>query len=458
MAQRPSKRDPLLIRGAQVIDVVEKIPTGAVREILIEDGRIAEISESIDQPDAEILEAEGSILMPGFVDTHRHTWETQLRGLCGNMTLGDYALNVRLRAASVYLPDDVRVANYVGAIEAVNSGVTSLLDFSHVMNSPDHADAAIEGLERAGVRSLFCYGYFPVPGSDKAFPTHDERFRDLQRIAGGTYAKTIEIGAAMTEIDLITLDERAREIQTAMELGLRQVFHTGGRNIPSRYVRFFEANDLLADNQIHVHCNEMDADEWAALARAGCKVSISPETELNMGMGYPVFAECADHGVKPTLSCDITAFCSGEMFTQMRMAIAAARHQTNLPDIKAGRIPARLQYHPLDAIRWATLNGAEAMGIGHLVGSVEVGKVADLILIDTKALGTVPVNDAASTVVFQARSSDVHTVLVDGKFMKRGGHLVGVDIPKSLDELATSAIGIGDRAELGHLSLGAALI
>lgn len=448
----------LLIRGARLIDVDGEVPLGEIRDVLIEDGVIMAVEPDLGEVDAEVLDASGSILLPGFVDTHRHTWETQLRGLCGDWTLGDYARIVRLRIAPCYTPEDVYIGNYVGAIEALDAGVTTLLDFSHVIATPEHADAALAGLSAAGIRSLFCYGFFPVPGSEASFESHERRFSDLARLVGASHGDLLEVGAAMSEIDLISEDERIAEVRTAADLGLRQVFHTAGRNIPmGRFTRFYDSHGLLSDRQIHVHCNEMDDDEWIALARAGCKVSISPETELNMGMGVPVFEMCEQHGIKPTLSCDITALCSGEMFTQMRLALACARQQANAGAIEGGAIPERLSYSAQDAIRWATINGAESLGLDRRIGSIAVGKIADVILIDCRELGTMPVHDVASTVVFQSSPADVHTVLVGGRFVKRDG-VLRVDIRKSLQELERSAQEIASRAELASVRVGEGMV
>src|SRR5262249_33951272 len=158
-------------------------------------------------------------------------------------------------------------------------------------------------------------------------------------------------------------------------------------------------NGLLGDDQIHVHCNHMDDDEWQALSRAGARISISPETELNMGMGDPVLRECRQHELKPTLSCDIVALCSGDMFTQMRLALAFARFADNAEVVSQNEMPDRLTYSARDALEWATINGAEALGFGDRLGSLTPGKQADLLIIGgSDSFAQHPRADAAGAV------------------------------------------------------------
>ena len=434
----------LLLRGGHVLTMDDRLGDLPVGDVLVDGDRIAAVAPTVDAPDARVLDVSGRIVLPGFVDTHRHTWETQLRSLCADWTLGDYALGVRFAVSPHYEPDDVFVGNQVGALEALDAGVTTLLDFSHIMKTPEHADAAIHGLERAGIRALFCYGFFPVPG-DGGFPDHAARLADFERVAhANPGGDLITVGAAMTEIPVVSPDDRLGEVRTARGAGARQVLHTTGRNLESgRFTRFFAAHGLLGDDQVHVHCNHMDDDEWRALADAGAKISISPETELNMGMGSPVLAECRRYGLKPTLSCDIVALCSGDLFTQMRLALAYARFVDNAEAVAEDQLPERLTYTARDALEWATINGAEALGWGDRIGSVTPGKQADLLVLGgSQSFTQHPRADAAGTVVFQSGPADVELVLVAGRVRKAGGALVGVDRARLLDEADRSAASI----------------
>jgi len=184
---------------------------------------------------------------------------------------------------------------------------------------------------------------------------------------------------------------------------------------------------LLDSEQVHVHCNCLDEDEFDLLAHAGAKVSMSPETELNMGMGHPVVHQCLRREMKPTLSCDVISLNSGDMFAQMRLLIAFQRCMENDPMNAEGEMPERLALRARDVIAWGTTNGADALGLGSRTGSLAPGKRADVIVVGGDALNMTPRPEMVGSIVFQANPHDVRHVLVDGRVVKRDGELVGVE-------------------------------
>ena len=159
----------LLIKDGHVLTLDPSLGDLERADVLIEDGRIAAVEPALETGDCEVLDVAGKIVMPGFVDTHRHTWQTALRGICADWTLQDYFRGIRLNISTELSPEDIYAGNYVGALEALDAGVTSLLDFSHCNNSPAHADEAIRGLEDAGLRAVFAYGFYPVPLAEPFF-------------------------------------------------------------------------------------------------------------------------------------------------------------------------------------------------------------------------------------------------------------------------------------------------
>jgi cytosine/adenosine deaminase-related metal-dependent hydrolase len=168
-------------------------------------------------------------------------------------------------------------------------------------------------------------------------------------------------------------------------------------------------------------------------------VSISVETELNMGMGRPAFAACERHGIAPTLSCDIVSLNSGDLFSQLRMGLAFKRWADTEELNLSGQDPERVSTTALEALRWSTVNAAEAIGLGDRIGSLSPGKQADLILIGGPTTTQHPHGDAAGTVVFQTSPRDVRTVMVAGRVVKRDGVVTGVDLPRLLQQAETSA-------------------
>jgi cytosine/adenosine deaminase-related metal-dependent hydrolase len=433
----------ILIRGGHVLtmdDTLGELPAG---DVLVERDRIVAVAPSIDAGDARVIDAAGYLVMPGFVDTHRHTWQTQMRGICADWTLNDYFLGMRLAISPGYAADDVYVGNYVGALEALDAGVTTILDFSHCNNTPDHADAAIQGLVAAGIRALHCYGFFAaIPGSP-AFPSHDARRADFERVVRTHEAARglVTIGAALSEVGGLPWRDTVQEIEIARRLGARMVAHTGcvWGSLMTGGIQAMHRRGLLGADQVHVHCNTLDDADWRSLAQAGAKVSISPETELNMGMGRPVFGKCREFGIAPTLSCDIISLNSGDLFTQMRLGLASQRFADNDPINRSGAMPTSLTYSARDALRWATINGADACGLASSIGSLRPGKQADVILLGGDSFALRPRHDTAGSVVFQSTARDVRTVLVAGKIVKRDGALVDVDVRAALDRAERSA-------------------
>jgi len=370
--------------------------------------------------------------MPGFVDTHRHTWQTALRAICADWTLMEYFRGIRLNISPEYSAEDVYAGNYVGALEALDAGVTTILDFSHCNNSPEHADAGIAGLRDAGIRAVYAYGYFASPVPEPAFASHADRVADAQRVRDQHFPSDgdlLTMGIALTETGLLPFAETAAEVRSARELGALLTAHTAcvWGSHSTMGIPQLHRHGLLDERQVHVHCNALPEDELRLLAQAGAKVSSTPETELQMGMGHPVVGRALALGMKPTLGCDIVSLNAGDMFTQMRLALQFERAMANDAVLARNEMPATLDLGVRDALRWATVNGAEALGLGPRTGSLAPGRQADLILVGGERLNMTPRPDPVGSIVVQANASNVDTVLVAGRIVKRGGELVGVD-------------------------------
>lgn len=442
--------DRIVIRGGYVITMDENLGDLPVGDVLVQGRRIVEVAPSVNVSDARVIDARGAVVIPGLVDTHRHTWQTQMRGICADWTLADYFLGMRLSISRAYSADDVYIGNYLGAVEAIQSGVTTLLDFSHCNNSPQHAEAAVAGLKDAGVRALHCYGFFASARDNAAFPTHDARLADFERVrrANSSGDSLITIGSALTEVATIPWSQSVAEIATTRRLGARMVLHTGcvWGSLATMGIKEMNAGGLLGPDQVNVHCNLLDETEWRMLAAAGAKVSISPETELNMGMGHPVFDQCRKYGIHPTLSCDIISLNSGDLFSQMRLGLAHARCADNDTVNRRGAMPHSLTFTARDALRWTTLYGADACGMESAIGSLRPGKDADIVVIGgSESIGFRPRVDPVGSVVFQSSAHEVRDVLIAGKLMKENGKLVGVDLRSTLDRAESSATAILER-------------
>ncbi|MGV9360089.1 amidohydrolase family protein [Amycolatopsis sp. NPDC003731] len=408
-----------LVRGGLVVSMdpaIGDLPRG---DVLIEDGRIAAVGPNLDAAGAEVVDAAGKIVLPGFVDTHRHTWQTAFRGIGAGWTFGQYRVAMHGTLGPHYRPEDVHLGNLLGRIEALNSGVTTLLDWFHRADRPENADAAIQGLRDAPGRSIFCYG--------AAGPDIEPEIRRVRALLPGD-----EMALGLRGPVMSTMDETAADVALARELGLPVSMHvhgTAGWPRGDRPIAGMHARGLLDDRTTVVHGNGLSDDQLAMLADAGGSVSVSPDVELKMGFAPPVTGRALAAGLRTSLSIDDCPSAGGDMFGAMRTALAVDRAVT-----------------PRDLLGFATVDGARACGLGARTGSLTVGKDADLILLDAEDPAVFPVGDVAGTLVTAGHPGLVDSVFVAGKAVKRHGRLLGLDLPalrtrllESRDRIAAAA-------------------
>jgi cytosine/adenosine deaminase-related metal-dependent hydrolase len=426
----------LLLRGGHVVTMDPRLGELPQGDVLIAGERIEAVGERIAPEGAEVLDLADHVVLPGFVDTHRHTWQTPFRGLCADWTLTDYSLGVRLGISPRLAAEDVYAGNHLGALEALDAGVTTILDFSHSVNTPEHGEAAVEGLRDAGIRATFAYGYFGAPASDAGFARFGDRVEDARRLRAARLADDrglVTMGIALNECGLVPFEQTMAEIDSARELGIPIVMHTGcnwGSAI-TEGIAELDHHGLLGPDQVHVHCNTLDERDLTRLASHDCKISASPETELQMGMGHPVIGRALELGMRPSLSCDIVSASSGDMFAQMRIGLQFERCMRNDAFNSRNRMPDQLTPTVRDALGWGTANGAHAMGLEGRIGSLTPGKQADVAVIGGRSLSLSPMADPVGCLISQANPADVRHVLVAGRFVKRDGELVGVDVDRA---------------------------
>ncbi len=398
-----------LLRGGMVVSMDPAVGDLPRADVLVVDGRIAAVAATVDAADAEVVDATGKIVMPGFVDTHRHTWQTAFRGIGAGWTFDQYRAAMHGTLRPHYRPEDVYLGNLLGRIEALSSGVTTMLDWFHCSDRPENADAAIEALRGAPGRSIFCYSAGVAEEEDIA----PEIKRVRSQLPGDEMALGLR-GPLATTLDTTTAD-----VALARDLGLRVSVHvhraTGWRG-SRRPIADMHERGLLDARTTIVHGNGLSDDQLTMLADAGCSVSISPDVELKMGFGWPETGRVLAAGIRPSLSIDDCPSAGGDMFAAMRTAFAVQRGLD-------GGLTAR------DLVEFATVQGARACGLDARTGSLAVGKDADLILLDAEDVSVFPVNNPVGTIVTAGHPGLVDSVFVGGKAVKRGGRLLDVDLP-----------------------------
>ena len=408
-----------LITGGTVVSMDPAVGDLDRGDVLITDGVITSIAPRIDAPDAEVIDATDRIVLPGFVDTHRHTWQTAFRGIGADWTFAEYRVAMHGTLKPHYRPEDIYLGNLLGRLEALHSGVTTMLDWFHAAQSPEHTDAAVTGLRDAPGRSIFCYG----GGFGSPDPVDAELRRVREAIADDGLV-TMALGLRGPQ--LTTMDVAAADLKTANELGLRSSVHVGsGGARGGRPVAAFRDHGLLSDTLTFVHANGIDDDEIAMIAESGASVSISPDVELKMGFGWPMTGRMLAGGVRPTFSIDDCPSAGGDMFATMRTAYAVQRGLD-------GGLTSR------DIVEFATVDGARAGGLSARTGSLSPGKDADVILLRADDLSVFPFTNPVGTLVAAGHPGLVDTVLVAGRVVKRGGTLLGVDLPGLRSKLLAS--------------------
>lgn len=433
-----------LIRGGYVVTVDPGLGTIAGGEVLIQDGVIIAVGTDLGVSDAEIIDAPNRIVAPGTVDTHRHTWQTQLRGCCSTMSLQQYISGFWADATPSYTPEDVRIGNLVGALEALEGGVTTLLDYSHITNTPDHADAAVDALQEAGIRAVYAYG---LGQSNPMAPPDHDRLADFSRIAHERFASTglLTLGAALSEIGLVPTSVTRIQKRLADEHGAISTAHIGANWSMPTAIPELSAAGVLDPRFLLAHATTLGDEDWKVAAGAGVKVSTTPESELNMGAGKLAINSVIRHGLRPSIGVDVVSLNSGDIFTPTRQALAFTRWADAEPLNRQKKDVFEVSTTAGQALEWATINGADALGLSDRTGSLTPGKQADIVIVGGEHIGARPVNDPVGQLIFQTSPALVETVLVAGKIVKRDGHLVGVQLPRLLSQLEESSQRVQQR-------------
>ncbi|MFJ8591545.1 amidohydrolase family protein [Streptomyces sp. NPDC093598] len=419
-----------LLRSGHVISMDPNIGDLPQGDVLVEDGRIAAVEPEI-SADAEVLDMTGHIVIPGFVDTHRHTWEAPIRGVAPDATLDDYFVDILDTFAPLYTPEDVYAGNLAGALECLNAGITTLVDWSHINNTPEHPDAAIQGLAESGIRAQYAYGSANTSLADYWFESKIAiPADDVRRIRSAHFASDdglLTMGLATRGPGFCLNEVVTAEWAMARELGLPITVHVAMGRLAGRFGMVKQLHDLglLGPDTTYVHSCYLSEEEWRMVADSGGTVSIAPQVELQMGHGWPPVMQAIEHGLRPSLSIDVVTTVPGDMFTQIRAAFGAERARVNADCWQADVPVPDTMLTARQMLEIATLNGAHVAGLEDRTGSLTPGKRADIVAVDATAPNVAPVHDAAAAVTLCADVSNVDTVLVDGVLRKRDGALLG---------------------------------
>ncbi|MFA8388349.1 MAG: amidohydrolase family protein [Pelagibaca sp.] len=458
----------VLLRGGTIM-TLDGVWTPFIGDVLIEDSRIREISSQISIEDAEIVDCTGKIVMPGFIDTHHHMWEGAFRSSGTDQMLHDYFLD-KLVAVSPHLtPEDVYIANRLSALAALNAGITTTLDWSHIANSPAHTDAAIAALKDSGTRAVYAYapsmnyqGAAPNPYPQDIFRLRREVFSSDDQLV------TLALGAMGPEFAGRTPEEAvtnamfewdiARHPDIQARLSVHVGVGAGGATEPlKRLDAALKAvgKTGLSDDTTYIHCVRVTDEELGMIVDTGGAMSLAIPVSLMMGMGTPPVERLRNIApdFRYSLSVDVPTNQGTDMFSKMKALFMLQRSLRTQADPEAclftffkdpaecrdGMITAR------EVLEAATVEGARANGLLDRTGTLSIGKQADIVILDARRIDVGPMNDPIGLVATAMDTSHVDSVMVAGEFRKRDGRLVDVDVDRVLSDAEASRDAVLSR-------------
>ena len=417
-----------ILKNGIVLSLDKSVGNFHQADVLIEGAKISAVGPNLSAADAEVIDASDMIVMPGFIDTHRHVWEGILRNIGTDVPLeGDasYLSFILNTLAPVYRPEDAYVGNLVGLYGAIDAGITTLLDWSHIQATREHADAVIKALQESGLRAVFAYGY---PWWKYPDENQDAWIRDVakQYFSSKDQLQTFAIAPPGPEFTPFEVAKAQWEL--ARELDARITVHVGV-GTAGKLGKLGEMGraGLLKDDTTYIHCTTLSDDEIEMIVDTGGTVSLASPVEMLMGHGMPPIQRFLDRGLRPSLSIDVETNVPNDMFTQIH-SIISLQHAMIFDQKLAGKRNLPPFMTSRDVIECATIEGARANGLAHKTGTLTPGKEADLIMLRTDRPNILPVNDPISAVVWGMDTSNVDSVFVAGKALKRNGQLLNVDL------------------------------
>jgi len=422
--------DKTIIKNGIVLTLDKKVGNFHQADVLIEGTKIAAVSPNLTVEGAQVIDASEMIVMPGFVDTHRHVWEGILRNIGTDVPLEGEASHLSFilnTLAPVYRPEDAYVGNLVGLYGAIDAGITTILDWSHIQATREHGDAVIKALQESGMRAAFAYGY---PWWKNPDENQDKWIREIAKQYFSSKDQLLTLAIAPPGPEFTPFDVAKAQWTLAREIGARITVHVGvGTSGKLGKLAEMGKAGLLKDDTTYIHCTTLSADEIRMIADTGGTVSLSAPVEMMMGHGMPPTQRFLDRGLRPSLSIDVETNVPNDMFTQMRSVISL-QHALLFDKKLAGEanVPAPLTTR--DLLEFATIEGAHANGLADKTGTLTPGKEADVIMLRTDEPNILPVNDPIGAVVWGMDTSNVDSVFVSGKALKRSGQLLNVDLDK----------------------------
>lgn len=402
--------------------------------------------------DAEVVDCRGSVVVPGFVNTHSHLFQTLLKGLGDDRTLAEWFVSMTGPSAVELTADDAYAGALHGCAEALTTGTTTLVDFMFAHPRPGLGDAVARAMSDIGIRGVMARSYLTA-GEDVGVPPAlveplETALRDAERLIGewnrpgsrvtvglapcvswGADEATMRETRALADSTGAMVTMHLSETPFEIEESLRRF---GVRDVP-----YAGRTGLLGPDLLAVHCVQVDDADLDLLRDTDTRVSHNPCSNLYLGSGFAPVPEMHRRGITVGLATDGPASSSNHSMPQA-MKFAALLHKG------VHRDPRIMTAEK--ALEMATIDGARAIGQEDSIGSLEVGKRADVVVLDMSDLCVTPVHAPVSSFVYSQRGDEVDRVYVEGRLLVRGGSLVEIEESEVRARSLRAATDLAGRA------------
>ncbi|HUN43008.1 MAG TPA: amidohydrolase family protein [Acetobacteraceae bacterium] len=406
-----------LFKGGTIVTMDQQVPNLPIGDVLVDGGRIVAVGPNLVADGAELIDAAGSIVMPGLIDAHHHMWLGVMRRLMPDVDdLFAYIGVVAETLGAHYRPSDMYLSTRLTAVASLDAGITTVIDACHSSRSPEHTDAALDALDGSGIRALHMVGAaMDKKASTAHLPGDLKRLADKWNRGDGL----VRVGLfGMFNIDWWRV-ARALDMRILSEF-IGDLAKLGPE---------FDEPGLLGSHNIFNHCTRLPEETWKRLAKAGVNVTVNPRSDALFGFDDDGFAyqQAIDHGLTPAIGIDLDTAFGSDLFGEMHALFGQQRSAMRYRRFRGEEnVPAPISAEAV--LRAATVNGARAAGLESEIGTLTPGKQADIIMVRTDGVAVFPVTNAIGTIVQAVERSDVDTVMVAGEIRKRAGKLVGVDV------------------------------
>lgn len=439
-----------VFRRAHVVTMAPALGNLADTDVLVEGGCIVAVGRSLEVEDADEIDAAGCILTPGFVDTHRHLWQTAVRGIFADWSTLQYMIGIRLHIAPYVTAEDTYVATYAGSLECLNNGVTTVLAYEHNVNTPDHALAGAQGMVDSGVRGVYGLGMGQAPLAPRVFGETRQYKPVLNELDVGILGdgkSLVRLGVAPVELFMAGIDVVGEQFRLARDFGAQLTLHSNAVRNGVGEIQMLEDAGLLASDTVFVHANTSSDREYELVRDRGAAICAGVEVEIGMALGEPTLRKQRQFGLAPTIGVDSVGCCGGGVISQARLGMQTVCLADATRDLERGENPPSLSVTSREALEWATINGAKALRMDDRIGSIEVGKEADLVLFRTTGPDMAGWSEdfPEAAVITQSSAADIDTVMVAGTIVKRDGRLLAEHWPQRLEALNQTKRRLADQ-------------